>query len=918
MPPVGVGASRFASALETGVAKLWVVLIGVDRYLNVNLPSLRYAAVDCQGIGAALAAATKPFPDREFLIHHDLVTETPTLARVASSLHRVVTEAQVQDTVLLYFSGHGVVEPNTQQTVLCVRDTEREQLLSTGLPIQVVLELLGHCAAHSQLVWLDACHSGNLNLIGSNRERAETARLNPTTQLLASLRQQAAQSRGFYALLSCDEGQQSWEFPDLGHGVFSYFLMRGLWGEAADAQGVIDADSLYRYVYRQTVQYIDRINQQLRLADRENRDFRWRTSTSLGTGSLSPGASQVSDQRGKMSWCPEYSAQTPKRIVSGVGEIILGLKPSHYSVWHDRTALIIGAGAASLGSRDYDNDLSEAQIDDPLSQVLQQEGKFTLDYLPNSDGAELLVVDAETQLRQRIHTFLADDNNHRCSDGDALQTMGAISTRLLYLRGQITDLEGEDAWFLMENGVKLSRAWLRQELHRAKHIQQIIILDCPAAPLSDRPDPNIAADWVEALKITDDSLAERLCHGDQCIIACAAPAEDAELFAQVLLEALISAPPQMGMPVASLFTRLQTNLDELGLPCHFSLCGTQGLIEILPARADPVELLSADLPDLDLPMAPQPEPEDSDAVEEPEITCGQDDTEIQVEVATSPTTAIPTVFAQSLESILRRLVGPIAPALLAACASDDSRWDGKADRVSHHWQLTDPATLVKNLLPRLPAHARADFEQQVATLLSQQPERVEIDPVINPTSGTDRSTASITPSAKTIPPLITTPPQSYIPPSTRSAIEQTLNQIIGPVAQVLLGQIAPTAWATEQDLLAALSTYLTADRLAEFSQRLQPLLESSPLSIAEPSPTSPQNVNGRGIEPTAIPAIDDKLTIACEQQLTLAIGPIAKFIIATTKKTNPHLSPADFVKVLAITIPDPIQAETFRRHMNIS
>jgi uncharacterized caspase-like protein len=915
MPPVGVGASRFASALETGVAKLWVVLIGVDQYLDVNLPSLRYTAVDCQGIGAALAAATKPFPDREFLIHHDLVTETPTLARVESSLHRVFTEAQVQDTVLLYFSGHGVVEPNTQQTVLCVRDTEREKLLSTGLQIQVVLDMLGHCAAHSQLVWLDACHSGNLNFIGSNHERAETALLNPTTQLLRSLRQQAAQSRGFYALLSCDEGQQSWEFPDLGHGVFSYFLMRGLWGEAADAQGVIDADSLYRYVYRQTVQYIDRANQQLRSIDRENRDFRWR--------SLSPGASQVSDQRGKMSWCPEYSTQTPKRIVSGVGEIILGLKPSHHSVWHDRAALIIAAGAASLGSkllvpfaaaeplpqphlpeqRDYANDLNGEQIAaDPLSQVLQQEGKFTINYFPNSGAAELLVVDAEAQLRQRIHTFLA-----------AGDPMGAISTRLLYLRGQITELEGEDAWFLMEDGVKLSRAWLRQELHRAKHLQQIIILDCPAATLSDRPDTTIAADWVAALKITDDSRSEHLSQRCQCIIACAAPAEDAELFAQVLLEALISAPAQIGMPVASLFARLQTNLDELGLPCHFSLCGTQGSIEILPARADPVELLAADLPDLDLPMAPQPEPEDLDAVEEPEITCGQDDTEIQVEVATSPTTAISDAFAQGLESILRRLVGPIAPALLAACASphDDAR-------VSHHWQVMDPSTLVKNLLPRLPARARADFEQQVATLLAQPPERVEIDPVTNPTSGADRSIASITPSAKTIPPLVTTATQSYISPSTRSAIEQTLNQTIGPVAQVLLGQIAPTAWATEQDLLAALSTYLTADRLAEFSQRLQPLLESSPLAIAEQSPTSPQNANGRGIEPTAMPAIDDDLTIACEQQLTLAIGPIAKFIIVTTKKTNPHLSPADFVKVLATTIPDPIQAETFLRRMNIS
>lgn len=74
-----------------------------------------------------------------------------------------------------------------------------------------------------------------------------------------------------YALLSCDRDRQSWEFPELGHGVFTYYLMQGLRGEAADAQGLIDADGLYKYVYHQTLQYIDKTNQQLRPIDRQKR-----------------------------------------------------------------------------------------------------------------------------------------------------------------------------------------------------------------------------------------------------------------------------------------------------------------------------------------------------------------------------------------------------------------------------------------------------------------------------------------------------------------------------------------------------------------------------------------------------------------------------------------------------------------------
>jgi uncharacterized caspase-like protein len=860
MSPVGVGASRFASALETGVAKFWVLLIGVDRYQDLTLPSLRYAAVDCQGIGTALAAATGAFPDREFLIHHDLVAETPTLARVETSLHQIVTQAQPQDTVLIYFSGHGVVEPTTQQTVLCLQDTDREHLLTTGLQIQVVLEMLGHCAAHSQLLWLDACHSGNLNFIGTNRDRDDSTRLNPIAQLLASLRHQAALSRGFYALLSCDEGQQSWEFPDLGHGVFSYYLMRGLQGEAADERGVIDADNLYRYVYRQTLQYIDRTNQQLRSVDRQQRERR---------GS-------------EVSWCPEYSAQTPKRIVSGVGEIILGLKPQP-NVVAVRAALIVSAGADRIGpislvpmaaQSDGDDDLSDEQIAAEIGHALEREGKFTVDYFPAPASTTAVGVDLEASLLQHIQSFLAEGITTHAPDRGS---NSATSTRLLYLRGQITAPGRVDAWFVLEDGVKLSRAWLQQELQRASQSQQIIILDCPGGAA--------AVEWIDALKITDPNRS-------RCIIASAAETEDADIFARVLLETLISAPPQLGMPIASLFTRLETNLDRLGIPCHFWLSSTPGSIEILPATAEPdlAALLPANEPDFLLPTL-----DSTPGV--PEITVGQEVTQFQPQPVTNP----PISFIQNLESILYRLVGPIAPALLKAATATMNDTD------------RDPTGLIHNLLPLLPERARTEFDRQVDSLFACLPERVEIPPVINHPTKISRS-------AQPLPTSVTTIDRGYFPAATRQAVEQTLKETIGPVAEVLLGQIAPTAWTNDRALLAALTPYLSADRLAEFAQRLQPLLNSPTAASVECPPAAPQNANGRGISTEASRtandmSVDDNLKIACERELTQAIGPVAKFIIATTHKTNPQLCPADFVNSLATQIPDPIQAAAFRQKM---
>src|SRR6476619_6255324 len=347
MCPVSVGTSRSRHALETGEAKLWMLLVGVNRYADAQLPSLQYSALDCQGLAEALAAATEQFPDKTAIAHHDFAEQPPNLAIVRSSLKQIATAARPQDTVLIYFSGHGILDSDSQQVVLCLADTQTSNLRSTGLGLGEFLQLLSDCAAHQQLVWLDACHSGGMTLRGARGETERKTLPNPTPELVAVLRQRAAQSQGFYALLSCDQAQQSWEFSELGHGVFTYYLMRGLRGEAADAQGIIEADGLYKYVYYQTLQYVDKTNQQLRLINQQKRG------------------------RGETQLQAEYPLQTPKRIVEGIGEMIIGLRPAIASPPHPRQALVVEG-------------LSRSSATLELSKLLRGAGSFELDYWPRS------------------------------------------------------------------------------------------------------------------------------------------------------------------------------------------------------------------------------------------------------------------------------------------------------------------------------------------------------------------------------------------------------------------------------------------------------------------------------------------------------------------------------------------------------
>lgn len=517
MSPVSVKTSRSTRALESGEAKLWVVLVGVNHYADAQLSNLAYPALDCQGLGDALATATAAFPQKSIVLHHDhpqASGSSPDLGEVRTSLQRIVEQAQPQDTLLFYFSGHGVVDLPTQQTFLCLANTRKEQLLQTGLPVQELLTTLAESAARQQLVWLDACHSGGMSMqLGSKDETPERLP-NPTPQLMALLRQRAAQSKGFYALLSCDQNQQSWEFPELEHGVFTYYLIQGLLGEAADDDGVIEADALYKYVYYQTLHYIDKVNQQLRLINQQKRG------------------------RGETQLDAEYPQQTPKRIVEGVGELVLGLQPELPIHAYPRQALMV-AGLA-------DNPTALA-----LGKVLRGAGAFELTYFPQADQTW-------KEVREAIQTCLQAAN-------PAQPTPTTVTTALLYLRGKTELTETGEANLVLPEGVAISRSWLRQMLRRSPLAQQVVVLDCPGA--------TDLLDWVEDLQTH---------YQGQCLLAAAAPANQPEQFAEMLHETLTEANAQEGMPVASWIARLQMQLAGSEMQLHTWLSGVQGVIEVLP------------------------------------------------------------------------------------------------------------------------------------------------------------------------------------------------------------------------------------------------------------------------------------------------------------------------------------------------
>lgn len=525
MCPIGVRNSRSTHALETGLAKLWLILVGVNQYQDEQIPCLRYSALDCQSLAEALNAAIQGFPQKEVKIYHDFAQHPPLLANVRASLQEIAAATKPIDTVLFYFSGHGMLERSRQEVVLCLQDTQKDNLIDTGLPLQELLQLLENCSAGQQLVWLDACHSGNLTLLGARGEPDPL--LNPTQELVEVLRQRAAKRKGFYALLSCDRGQQSWEFPQLGHGVFTYYLIRGLLGEAADSQGIIEADGLYRYVYHQTLAYIDKANQQLRVIN------------------------QLKKGRGESSIHSEYPSQTPKRIVEGVGEVILGLKPNNKGTSrHPRQALIVEG-------------LPKSKSTSALSKILTTSGGFEANYWTVGEKTP------SSDVRKAIQKCLLSESfSESPKDSTSLEETATV---FLYLRGHIQETEQAEGVFVLSDNIVLNRSWLKKQLRRCRS-QQIIILDCVGVSGCTS-----LRDWVEDLQLGIDT--------GQCLIACAAPSHENERFAASVLETLSKAIGSSGLTAAAWITQLQV-LATADIELYFWLSGSQGIIEILPENTN--------------------------------------------------------------------------------------------------------------------------------------------------------------------------------------------------------------------------------------------------------------------------------------------------------------------------------------------
>src|SRR6266404_1653673 len=238
--------NRPAGRPEKSSAEKYAVVIGISRYQNTSsgLTSLKYADRDAQAFRDFLLSPEGGSFRKENIAY--LVNEDATVQKVRSSLFTFLTKPREQDLVVLYFAGHGAPDPNDRRNLyLLTYDTKPDDMGGTAFPMWQLQDVFTRVLRARRVVtFTDSCHSYGISGQSYGGSTKSNNLINQYLTAVANTSERAVITGSDVSQLSA-EGEK-WGG---GHGVFTYYVLKGLSGGAdLNQDGVVTAGELFYYV----------------------------------------------------------------------------------------------------------------------------------------------------------------------------------------------------------------------------------------------------------------------------------------------------------------------------------------------------------------------------------------------------------------------------------------------------------------------------------------------------------------------------------------------------------------------------------------------------------------------------------------------------------------------------------------------
>jgi caspase domain-containing protein len=242
----------------------YAVVIGVGQYDDPKIPHLRYAESDARAVYEFLTTKAG-YQSQNVLLLVDSSPQKPTLANIKRALGMwLPAHAAKDDAVIVYYAGHGA--PEIDQTgvqrdgvskYLVPRDAEADALYVTAFPVDEVETIFRRLASERVVFLIDASFAGAAGGVGRSFTRQTTRSGHMTKEFLSRL----AASKGRFVIAAAAPNEVALEVPDLKHGLFTYYLLKGLEGDAdANSDDIVTVNELFNYVQRNVARYAMQMN----------------------------------------------------------------------------------------------------------------------------------------------------------------------------------------------------------------------------------------------------------------------------------------------------------------------------------------------------------------------------------------------------------------------------------------------------------------------------------------------------------------------------------------------------------------------------------------------------------------------------------------------------------------------------------
>lgn len=210
----------------------FALVMGIENYANIA--SAEFAERDAESVKSHLRGLG--FPQR------NIIYLTGQRA-VRSSFEKYLEtwlplNLNKESELFVYFSGHGSPDPKSGSAYLLPWDGDPQFLKNTAYPLKRLYAKLNKLPAKKITVVVDACFSGaGGRSVLARGTRPLVTRVNTNIKL------------GKLTVFSAaDANEITGTYDEKGHGLFTYFFLKGLNGAASTQSGAITAESLHEYL----------------------------------------------------------------------------------------------------------------------------------------------------------------------------------------------------------------------------------------------------------------------------------------------------------------------------------------------------------------------------------------------------------------------------------------------------------------------------------------------------------------------------------------------------------------------------------------------------------------------------------------------------------------------------------------------